>query len=299
MLLVGVGFPPPRVGRCALQPLIALNVVSLINELFTILCTSPPSTLMRPVTFTADRLAEALHGMTIATLPDLCAVLGNCSASTVKRKLKQLDYLSSYSHRGRFYALRARAHFDAHGLWFHNGIRFSSHGTLRTSARTLVEASPLGYRAVELDGVLQVRTIDALAHLVRSGDLARVRIQGRSVYCSADPKRQQHQVAARRIQHAGSAVLLSPPDPTQTDSALSAAIALFCSVLNEKQRRLFAGLISLWGGYGGDQHAASVLGLHRKTVRKGRLELTSGELEVNRIRKPGGGRKPSPKDSRG
>ena len=254
---------------------------------------------MRPVTFPAAKLAEALHRLTVATLPDLCAVLGDCSASTVKRKLKQLDYLCSYSHRGKFYTLRARAQFDADGLWFHKDIRFSRHGTLRTTARTLVGASPFGYRAVELDGVLQVRTLDALAHLVRNGHLARVRIQGRSVYCCADPKRQQHQVAARRIQLAGPAGLLSPPDPTRTDATLSAAIALFCSVLNEKQRRLFAGLISLWCGYGGDKRIASLIGLHRKTVRKGRLELTTGEVEVDRIRKPGGGRKPLLKKNRG
>ena len=246
---------------------------------------------MRPITFTANKLAEALQRMTMATLPELCAVLGDCSTSTVNRKLKQLDYLSSYSHGGRFYTLRACAQFDAHGLWFYKGIRFSRHGTLRATARILTDTSPLGYRSVELDGVLQVRTMDTLATLVRDGHLARVHFQGRSVYCSADPARQQRQITARRIQQAGSAALRSPPDSTQTDHTMSAAIALFYSVLNEKQRRLFAGLLSLWCGYGGDQRTASVLGLHRKTVRKGRLELATGEVETNRIRKSGGGRK--------
>ncbi len=254
---------------------------------------------MRPVTYSADKLAEALRRMTVATLPELAAALGNCSAITVHRKLKQLGYLSSYSHRGKYYALQAGANFDAHGLWFHNDIRFSTYGTLRNTAKMLVEASPLGYRSTELDDVLQVRTIDTLAALVRDGDLARVRFQERSVYCSADITRQRRQVAARRIQAAG---IEAMPNPTQANSTHSAAIALFYSVLNEKQRRLFGGLTSLLCGYGGDRRAASLFGLHRKTVRKGRLELASGKVEAHRIRKPGGGRtalKKKPLDDRG
>lgn len=241
---------------------------------------------MRPITFTASRLAETLQHRSVATLPELSAALGHCSASTVHRKLKQLDCLSSYSHSGKYYALRTAADFDAHGLWSFGDIRFSRHGTLRSTAREMVETAPMGYRPVELDGVLKVRTIDTLAALVREGRLARIRFEKRSVYCSADPTRQERQIAARRIQQAGAALPVSIPD----NRAQSAAIALFWSVLNEKQRRLFAGLTSLLWGYGGDRRAADLLGLTRKTVRKGRRELATGEVDSHRIRRPGGGR---------
>ena len=76
----------------------------------------------------------------------------------------------------------------------------------------------------------------------------------------------------------------------ETDSFPSAAMALFFSVLNEKHRRRFAGLLSLSLGHGGDQRIATLLGLNRKTIRRGRRELKSGEVDPNRIRKPGGGR---------
>ena len=49
---------------------------------------------------------------------------------TVFRKLRQLSYLSSYSHRGKYYTLAEIARFDQLGLWSHHGALFSRHGTL-------------------------------------------------------------------------------------------------------------------------------------------------------------------------
>jgi hypothetical protein len=63
-------------------------------------------------------------------------------------------------------------------------------------------------------------------------------------------------------------------------------------LLDEKQRRLYAGLESLKWGHGGDRQVAGLLGLDVATIAKGRRELVRGEILTNRIRRPGGGRKP-------
>jgi hypothetical protein len=63
-------------------------------------------------------------------------------------------------------------------------------------------------------------------------------------------------------------------------------------MLDEKQRRLYAGLESLKLGYGGDRRIAGFIGLDPHTVAKGRRELLEQDFEVDRIRKAGGGRKP-------
>jgi hypothetical protein len=76
---------------------------------------------------------------------------------------------------------------------------------------------------------------------------------------------------------------------------LKTAMVLFHSLLDEKQRRLHAGLEAFKLGHGGDQHIASLLALDRHTVAKGRRELLGGELSGERIRKPGAGRKPQEK----
>jgi hypothetical protein len=72
---------------------------------------------------------------------------------------------------------------------------------------------------------------------------------------------------------------------------LKAAIILFFSLLDEQQRRLYAGLESQKFGRGGDRKIADLLGLDAHTVAKGRRDLFSGEIDREHIRQEGGGRK--------
>jgi len=67
--------------------------------------------------------------------------------------------------------------------------------------------------------------------------------------------------------------------------------------LNEKQRRLYAGLESFKLGHGGDKKVADFLGLDSHTIAKGRQEILSGNIQAESIRKKGGGRKPVEKKS--
>jgi len=73
---------------------------------------------------------------------------------------------------------------------------------------------------------------------------------------------------------------------------LNAALIIFFSTLNEKQRRFYAGFESLKIGYGGDRQIAELLNIDRRTVAKGRIELLNGEVDLDAIREAGGGRKP-------
>ena len=69
-----------------------------------------------------------------------------------------------------------------------------------------------------------------------------------------------------------------------------AAIVLFYSLLDEQQRRLYAGLESLKQGHGGDRKLAEILGLDEETVARGRQELLEAKVQRDRVRQPGGGR---------
>ena len=79
---------------------------------------------------------------------------------------------------------------------------------------------------------------------------------------------------------------------------LKAALIIFFSTLDEKQRRLYAGYESLKIGYGGDKRIAELLDLDQKTVARGRHELLGGEVNVDNIRETGGGRKQIKKNSK-
>src|SRR5229473_475202 len=97
---------------------------------------------MRPLSFAPQVLRKHLLRHKIATLPELKAALGTSADLTVFRKLKLLDYLSSYTHRGRYYALRETARFDDVGLWSHDAVWFSRYGTLVATIEALVNQAP-------------------------------------------------------------------------------------------------------------------------------------------------------------
>ena len=251
---------------------------------------------MRPVAFSSAVVADTLGRLRVASMPQLVDALGGPSERTVFRKLKELDTLSSYSHRGRYYTLRASARFDRHGLWAQGAIRFSVRGTLRATAAALTEAAPRGWRLRELDELLGVNSRATLRGLVQARQVACVQVEGQPLYCSADPDKQRRQVAARSTP--GLPLPLPPPPlPPGRQARAEAATQRFAGLLDERQRRLFAGLASVLCGHGGDKRAAAWLGLHPKTVAKGRRELTGGPLPPGRVRRPGGGRKPLAKES--
>jgi len=122
---------------------------------------------MRPTSFDPTVLRRHLRRHKIADLPELKRVLGTDTDLTVFRKLKQLGYLASYTHRGRFYTLAEIARFDDHGLWSHEAVWFSRFGTLLATVEAFVNRSPDGYYAPELADQLHAEVQESLRHLVQ------------------------------------------------------------------------------------------------------------------------------------
>lgn len=245
---------------------------------------------MRTEQYHASSIVEVLQKNLVVNMAALKAALGKPTEMTVFRKLRTIDYLTSYSHGGRYYALRSTAKFDANGLWAWRDVRFSREGALTDTVRRVVVEADAGAVAAELDEVLGVQTKDALRTLCRRGSLARERICGVYVYCSTDARARQDQLAARRSSVPDEPFAELPRFAPDDDGTVRAAVVLLLAMLNEKQRRLFAGLESLRHGRGGDQRVADWTGLDVHTVAKGRHELQSGKVEPHRVRRPGGGR---------
>jgi len=249
---------------------------------------------MRPTLFSTQLVLHLLRRTKIATLDQLSAALGSASSITVFRKLDQLHYRTSYSHRGRFYTLDRIARFDDNGLWSHDAVWFSRFGTLVETAAAFVNRSPSGYFVAELDAALHVSVQDTLLQLVNQDRLARQQVSGLCLYCSADPSLRQRQLQARQ------AAITSTVAATQlldSDSeVVKAGILLFYSLLDEQQRRLFAGLEALRND--NDRLIADLFGLDAHTVAKGRRELVNQQVMRGRLRRLGGGRKATEKKRR-
>ena len=246
---------------------------------------------MRPAEFSADAIAELLRKQKIATLGELMQALGSNGRRTVFRKLRELAYRTSYSHRGRYYTLDELAQFDEQGVWAYRDVWFSVHGTLLSTCASMVDSTECGHYVEELDNLLHVGTKDALRKLATDGRISRERLAGRFLYCAAEAGRRRQQLLARRALLSRPDVARSMPEAAVMPDELRAAIILFFSLLDEKQRRLYAGLEALKTGRGGDLRIAELLGLDADTVARGRRELLVQDVEVERVRRAGAGRK--------
>jgi hypothetical protein len=249
---------------------------------------------MRTQQFSSETLRSFFHEHIIGTMEQLKDTLGTSVDMTIYRKLRQLSYLTSYSHHGKYYTLDELTDFDTFGLWQFDVARFSKYGTLLKTARMLIEQSDKGYSVSELRVRLGVDVKEALLQLYKENHVNREEIAGRNVYFCSEPKRRRRQ-HLRRLEE-------QPPLSTAEGRhvlahEVNAAIILFYSVLDEQQRRLFAGLESLRVGHGGDTMISNLFNIDNRTVARGRSELLRRDIEIDGIRKKGGGRPTIKKNS--
>jgi hypothetical protein len=170
-------------------------------------------------------------------------------------------------------------------------VRSFPNGTLLNTAENFANQSRAGYFAEELAEILHVEVHDAMLELVRQDRITRQQVSGLYLYTSADPDVRRTQMLARRS---------TQEIPVLTDFSklevhpheLKAAIVLFCSLLDEQQRRLYAGLESIRLGRGGDTELAEFLGIDSHTVARGRQQLLDQDVAIGRMRRQGAGRKP-------
>lgn len=236
-----------------------------------------------------QKLIEAFQSEKVLDVGIVKEIIGTASRMTVFRQLKELGYYSSYSHSGKYYTLGSVPVFDRNGLWSYGGIHFSKHGSLMDTIPVSVKRSEAGYFASELEELLHVFVHNALGKLFTLGRLLREQIGEQYLYLS--PVLAQSQFLARKkmlTQGAAESITIT----NSTGEEIIEHLKTFLSVLNEKQRRLYLGLESIRLGRGGDARMASVAGINVKTVSRGRKELLSKEIDLDRVRRKGAGRPP-------
>ena len=157
----------------------------------------------------------------VVELPALCAALKTRTYMSVFRRLTLMGYLSSYTHRGRYYTLREIPQFDEFGLWHHGSVGFCRAGTLKAAVMELVDKSEAGRTHQELQDLLRVRAHNELLDHVRAGRLERKLLDDKHwLYLSANAVRAAKQWARRQAQNKRAAVLLGPLTAAMTIEVL-------------------------------------------------------------------------------
>src|SRR5260370_2371342 len=116
-------------------------------------------------------------------------------------------------------------------------------------------------------------------------------VEGQFLYTAIESVPRRKQMLAGRSAQAVPVAVHSTELQASPDE-LKAAILLFYGLLDEQQRRLFAGLESIRLGHGGDTLLGDFLGLDVHTVARGRQQLLDQNVVSGRSRRTGGGRSP-------
>ena len=128
------------------------------------------------------KVERLLRKRRVVTISDLCEVIGSSSRMTVFRRLRQIEYVTSYTHAGRYYTLYDIARFDSDGIWFYDDIGFSQNGSLKNTVTYLVDNGDGGKFHSDLERQLKVRVHNVLLDLVRSKQIKRTKFEGQFLY---------------------------------------------------------------------------------------------------------------------
>ena len=159
---------------------------------------------MRPRETTVHESAaiHAFRQRKVLTLHELSTML-HCSDGTVRRRLKEWRALSSYNRNARYYTLPSVPQFNKKGLWRHEGVFFSKHGTVKNTVIYLVGLSATGLSNSELKEILGT---DPTSYLAQRKHLSGVKAEKHNrevVYFSAEEEVYRRQKQKR-----------FPPEPT-------------------------------------------------------------------------------------
>ncbi len=133
----------------------------------------------------------------VVTMSDLCEVIGSSSRMTVFRRLCEIEYVSSYTHAGRYYTLYDIARFDSDGIWFYDDIGFSQNGSLKNTVAYLIDNCDVGKFHSDLERQLRVRVHNVLLDLVKSKQIKRIKFEGQYLYLSTDEAQSTKQIKQR------------------------------------------------------------------------------------------------------
>jgi len=157
----------------------------------------------------AAAVSELFARRRVVELAALFEALKTTSRTSVFRRLSPLGYLTSYSHTGRYYTLKSIPTFDPEGLWQHQGVLFSVHGSLKETAWHMVETSRAGRTHEELRDRLRVRVHNALLDLLEEKRLQREMLGEVFLYLSASRSRAKTQ-RRQRLEETRSALEVPP-----------------------------------------------------------------------------------------
>lgn len=145
-------------------------------------------------------LKKVFQRKKVVDMQTLLSLSEGRSRRSLFRDLANLEYISSYSHAGKFYTIPSIPSFDLNGLWHYGKVYIEKYGTLKTTLRIFVQESKSGFTHKELRDLLHISVQNSLNDLLKCGLIGRDMIDDLFLYVSCHKEVAAKQIAQRREQ---------------------------------------------------------------------------------------------------
>ena len=146
---------------------------------------------------TLDKLKKLFRKKRVLDMQQLYRMINTTSRVTVFRYLRELEYLTSYTHNGKYYTLPEIAQFDKEGFWYFGEIGFSVHGTLMSTLTHVITMSEAGKTNSELEKHFRTRVQNSLQKLLKPNKIAKATQTKPCLYVSCDSAVSDRQIKKR------------------------------------------------------------------------------------------------------
>jgi len=126
-----------------------------------------------------SELAEYITSKTVVEFEELKARFPGRSERSFRRDLFKLKCVTCFTDNSKYYTLPDIPDYDGFGLWQYGAICFSKHGTIKETARVLINDSACGLSHTDLSNILGISLYNPLRALMKEG----------SVICETDGHR--------------------------------------------------------------------------------------------------------------
>ena len=151
-----------------------------------------------------------------------------CSSVTLRRDLKTLQTITSYTHRGSYLTLPDIPRFNRHGIWFFRGIGFSRFNSSLELIVSVIENSKYGMTQGEIEALLKIGISKQIQILMEQESLHRVKTGAKYVYIPKEAAKNKK----RRLKILGSRQV---EEYYKQEVKISDLIAVLKVVLQEKK----------------------------------------------------------------
>ena len=118
----------------------------------------------------------------------------NCSAITLRRDIKSINAITSYTHKGEYITLPDIPTFNEFGIWFFDGnIGFTSFKSSFDLIVNTINKSEKGITKEELDEILMIDCRKQIQILLKKNTLYRVKLGNKYCYISEELSKNRKQ----------------------------------------------------------------------------------------------------------